>query len=72
MRMQWLYANKAAREGTQIHLCLEQLSMGVDIDFDSKYFDPDTQEVKRVDQSYDKVYGKWKQVFLRPHHTNRG
>ena len=40
------YANKAAREGTQIHLCLEQLSMGVDIDFDSKYFDPDTQEVR--------------------------
>ena len=38
--------NQAAREGTQIHLCLEQLSMGVDIDFDSKYFDPDTQEVR--------------------------
>ena len=50
------YANTATTEGTQIHLCLEQLTMGVDMDFTQPYFDVDKQETREW-TDYDQVHG---------------
>ena len=58
------YANKAATEGTQIHLCLEQLTMGVDIDFSQPYFDPDKQEVREWTDPMIKFMESGNQFFL--------
>ena len=54
----------AAKDGTQIHLCIEQLSMGVDLDFDNPYFDPDTQEVREWTEPMIKFMQSANQFFL--------
>ena len=54
----------AAKDGTQIHLCIEQLSMGVDLDFDNPYFDPDTQEVREWTEPMIKFMQSANQFFF--------
>ena len=58
------YANKAATEGTQIHLCLEQLTMGVDMDFTQPYFDVDKQETREWTDPMIKFMESGNQFFL--------
>ena len=58
------YANTAATEGTQIHLCLEQLTMGVDIDFTQPYFDVDKQETREWTDPMIKFMESGNQFFL--------
>jgi len=58
------YANTAATEGTQIHLCLEQLTMGVDIDFTQPYFDVDKQETREWTNPMIKFMESGNQFFL--------
>ncbi len=58
------YANTAATEGTQIHLCLEQLTMGVDMDFTQPYFDVDKQETREWTNPMIKFMESGNQFFL--------
>jgi len=58
------YANTAATEGTQIHLCLEQLTMGVDIDFSQPFFDVDKQETREWTNPMIKFMESGNQFFL--------
>ena len=58
------YANNAATEGTQIHLCLEQLTMGVDMDFTQPYFDVDKQETREWTDPMIKFMESGNQFFL--------
>lgn len=58
------YANKAAQEGTQIHICGEQLAMGVDMDFDQPYFDVETQEVRPWTNPMIKFMESFQQFYL--------
>ena len=58
------YANTAATEGTQIHLCLEQLTMGVDMDFTQPYFDVDKQETREWTTPMIKFMESGNQFFL--------
>ena len=58
------YANTAATEGTQIHLCLEQLTMGVDMDFTQPYFDVDKQETREWTDPMIKFMESGNQFFL--------
>ena len=58
------YANNAATEGTQIHLCLEQLTMGVDIDFSQPFFDVDKQETREWTNPMIKFMESGNQFFL--------
>ena len=58
------YANNAATEGTQIHLCLEQLTMGVDLDFTQPYFDVDKQETREWTDPMIKFMESGNQFFL--------
>jgi hypothetical protein len=58
------YANTAATEGTQIHLCLEQLTMGVDMDFTQPFFDVDKQETREWTTPMIKFMESGNQFFL--------
>ena len=58
------FANNAATEGTQIHLCLEQLTMGVDMDFTQPYFDVDKQETREWTDPMIKFMESGNQFFL--------
>ena len=58
------FANNAATEGTQIHLCLEQLTMGVDIDFSQPFFDVDKQETREWTNPMIKFMESGNQFFL--------
>ena len=56
--------NQAAVEGTQIHLCLEQLTMGVDMDFTQPYFDVEKQETREWTDPMIKFMESGNQFFL--------
>ena len=58
------FANNAATEGTQIHLCLEQLTMGVDMDFTQPYFDAEKQETREWTDPMIKFMESGNQFFL--------
>ena len=58
------YANKAAKEGTQIHICGSWLAEGLDIDLEQPYFDPETEEVRPWNGPMIKFMESFQQFYM--------